>query len=74
MEDDVKDFERSKLIGLDKVAVLLDVSIREVYRMIATGELPRPVKIGRLSKLPFGDVLGYIEKLKSSRVEAVTKV
>ena len=61
------DIER--LISLDKVAELLDISEREVYRLIAAGELPRPVKIGRLSKLPLGEVLAYIEKLKSMRDE-----
>lgn len=55
------------LLGLSRVAQMLDISEREVYRLIAAGELPRPVKIGRLSKLPLSDVMDYIERLKSAR-------
>ena len=56
-----------QLLGLDKVAFFLDVSKREVQRLIAAHELPQPIKIGRLSKLTMGDVLAYIEKLKQRR-------
>ena len=55
------------LLGLSRVAQMLDISEREVYRLIAAGLLPKPLKIGRLSKLPLGDVLAYIERLKSAR-------
>jgi excisionase family DNA binding protein len=61
--------DTERLINLEKVAEMLDISEREVYRLIAAGELPRPVKIGRLSKLPIGEVLAYIERLKSVRSE-----
>jgi excisionase family DNA binding protein len=60
-------FDLKRLIGLDKAAELLDISLREVQRRIAAKELPQPVKIGRLSKLPVEEVLNYIEKLKSKR-------
>ncbi len=56
-----------RLIGLDKVAAMLDISVREVQRRIAANDLPRPVKIGRLSKLPMEEVLGYIDRLKRQR-------
>lgn len=56
-----------RLVGLDKVAKLLDVSKREVHRLIATHELPKPMKIGRLSKLTVGEVEAFIEKLKQRR-------
>lgn len=56
-----------RLVGLDKVAAMLDISLREVQRRIAAKDLPQPVKIGRLSKLPLDEVLGYIECLKSRR-------
>ena len=56
-----------RLVGLDKVAAMLDISLREVQRRIAAKDLPQPVKIGRLSKLPLEEVLSYIERLKSQR-------
>lgn len=55
------------LVGLDQVAQILDISQREVQRRIAAKELPEPVKIGRLSKLPVAEVLDYIERLKNKR-------
>jgi predicted DNA-binding transcriptional regulator AlpA len=57
-----------RLVGLDKVAMMLDISLREVQRRIAAKELPQPVKIGRLSKLPVEEVLNYVERLKNNRV------
>ena len=56
-----------QLLGLDKVANFLDVSKRQVQRLIAAHELPQPIKIGRLSKLTAGEVEAYIEKLKQRR-------
>ena len=56
-----------RLVGLDKVAMMLDISLREVQRRIAAKELPQPVKIGRLSKLPVEEVLSYDERLKRNR-------
>ncbi len=66
--------ELEKLVGFDKVAEMLDISEREVYRLIAAGELPKPVKIGRLSKLPVSDVAAYIERLKMARSETELNV
>ena len=45
-----------QLLGLDLVAKYLDVSKRAVQRLITAHELPKPIKIGRLSKLTVGDV------------------
>lgn len=56
-----------RLVGLEKVAMILDISLREVQRRIAAKELPQPVKIGRLSKLPVEEVLSYVERLKRNR-------
>ncbi len=55
------------LMDLGAVAGALSVSRREVYRLIARGDLPQPVKIGRSSKLPESEVSAFIEKLKQAR-------
>ncbi|MGB8369475.1 MAG: helix-turn-helix transcriptional regulator [Limisphaerales bacterium] len=68
MNTEINTFVDAKqLLGLDKVALLLDISKRKVQRLIAAHELPKPIKIGRLSKLTAGDVDAYIEKLKQQR-------
>ena len=59
--------DANQLLGLDKVAKLLDVSKRYVQRLIAAHELPQPIKIGKLSKLTRGDVEAYIERLTARR-------
>jgi len=56
-----------QLLRLDQVAVILSVSKRQIWRMIANGDLPEPVKIGRASRMISSDVQAYIEKLKSLR-------
>jgi predicted DNA-binding transcriptional regulator AlpA len=52
------------LIGLRKVAAILDTSVRTVQRKIAAGELPKVIRIGKLAKLQIADVYGYIERQK----------
>ena len=52
------------LIGLRRVAGMLDTSLRTVQRLIAAGELCRPIKVGQRSKLQMQDVLDYIERQK----------
>jgi excisionase family DNA binding protein len=60
----------NRLVSLGKVAEMLDISEREVYRLIAAGKLPKALKIGRSSKLSVGDVVAYVERLKSARSES----
>lgn len=52
------------LIGLRKVAAILDTSVRTVQRKIAAGELPNVIRIGKLAKLQIADVHEYIERQK----------
>ncbi|MFI4854951.1 MAG: helix-turn-helix transcriptional regulator [Phycisphaerales bacterium JB065] len=52
----------TRMLTLDDVASFLAVSRRTVERLIAGGELPRPVKIGASSRMPEDDVQRYIER------------
>lgn len=54
--------ELSRMLTLDDVAALLAVSRRTIERLIACGELPRPVKIGASSRMPEEDIHRYIER------------
>lgn len=58
-----------KLISLRHAAVQLDISVRGLYRLIARGDLPHPVKVGGSSKLCKSDLEAYINKLKSGRCQ-----
>ena len=56
-----------KLLRITAVAEVLDISVRQVWRLIAQDELPRPVRIGRSSKLFVSDLENYMARLKSQR-------
>jgi len=58
------------MLTLDKVAELLSVTKRTVYRLIAKGELAMPHKIGHSVRFFVSDVTAYFEKLKGQRGEA----
>lgn len=55
------------LISLRRAAEQLDISVRGLYRLIARGDLPQPVKVGGASKLCVTDLNGYIDRLKNAR-------
>ena len=45
-------------------------SAKSIRRMIARGELPKPVYVGRTPMLFLTDVVAFIEKLKENRKAA----
>jgi excisionase family DNA binding protein len=55
------------LLSLQKAATMLDVHVRTVQRLVASGKLPRPIKIGGSSKLPVEEVHAFIERQKAAR-------
>jgi excisionase family DNA binding protein len=56
-----------RFIGLRELAETLDVTTRTVYRMIQSGLIPKPVKVGHSVRFPVSDLEAYIERLKQSR-------
>ena len=56
-----------RLITVGQVADMLSISVRQVWRLIADGSLPRPVKIGKVSRLLLSDVEIFVEELKLQR-------
>jgi|GEM_PF-6985120 predicted DNA-binding transcriptional regulator AlpA len=60
--------QEDRLIDFKEVAHLLgDVSERSVRRLIARGDLPRPVKVLSSPRLYHSDVWAYLERLKNKR-------
>jgi predicted DNA-binding transcriptional regulator AlpA len=49
------------------VAALLNVSVREVWRLLARGELHPPVKIGRCSIWFESDIVEFQMRLRAQR-------
>lgn len=58
------------LLNMKAVAEILGVSSRSVWRLIARGELPQPLRIGHAVRMPASEVHAYIDRLKESRPRA----
>jgi predicted DNA-binding transcriptional regulator AlpA len=58
---------QNKLISLKGTAERLDLSVRAVYRLIARGILPRPVKVGGATKFFESDIERYLASLLAQR-------
>lgn len=55
------------LLSLPKAAQRLDISVRALYRLMARGEMPPPVKVGGASKLYVSDLDAYLARLREER-------
>jgi len=58
-----------QLFSLTEVAESFGVSRRSVNRLIARGDLPKPLKVGGASRLSSSDVADYVDKLRARRVD-----
>lgn len=61
------DASLDRLVKLRDVADMIGVGLRTVYRLIAAGELPEPVKVGHRSCIPESELRDYIERVKRER-------
>ena len=56
----------TRCLRATKVAEILDVSIRTIYRKVARGEFPKPIRIGKGStRWRLRDVEDYLNKKRS---------
>jgi predicted DNA-binding transcriptional regulator AlpA len=66
--------EEDQLMDLEEVAEKLGhISTRSVRRLIARGDLPKPVKVLSSPKLYHSDVTAYLERLKQKREQEARK-
>ena len=60
--------EADRLMDLEEVAEMLgNISTRSVRRLIARGDLPKPVKVLSSPRLYHSDIVTYLERLKQKR-------
>jgi predicted DNA-binding transcriptional regulator AlpA len=59
------------LLSAPEGAELLSVSVPTFLRRVADGTIPKPVKIGYLSKWPKSEILAAIEAAKARRTNEV---
>ena len=66
--------EEERLLDLEEVAKMLGgISTRSVRRLIARGDLPRPVKVLSSPRLYHSDITTYLECLKQKREQDTRK-
>jgi predicted DNA-binding transcriptional regulator AlpA len=58
------------LINAREGAQVLQVSLPTFWRRVSDGTVPKPVKIGALSKWPKSEILAVIERAKAQRSAA----
>ena len=69
MQEDKERVVDEGLLKIGEVAGMLRVSDRQVWRLIATGELGQPVRLGRRSTRMFrSQVSEYFERLRQQRM------
>lgn len=55
------------LLTVREAAEYLQVSIPTFWRRVADGTVPRPVKLGALSRWPRSEIIAVIEVAKAAR-------
>lgn len=62
-----QDHQIDRLLNLHEVIHLTALSRATVYRAIASGDFPPPVKIGRVSRWPASEVSSFVAGLSAKR-------
>lgn len=62
-----ENYSKEHLLSLDEVGKRLALSKRAVYRLIAKGSLPKPVKVGGATRLYESDLEEFLTNLKANR-------
>lgn len=58
------ELERPMLLSAAEVARQLSISQRQVWRLVSSGELPAPVRVGeRSSRFRRADIEAYVDSL-----------
>lgn len=63
MNDEIQANEVA-LLSVKKVAVMLDLSVRQIWRLVSAKEFPQPVHVGHAARWRSEDVKKFLESLK----------
>jgi predicted DNA-binding transcriptional regulator AlpA len=59
--------ENDRLIAIKDLESFLGISRPTIYRLVACGKFPRPIRIGRSTRWLWSEVDRYIKRLKESK-------
>ncbi len=57
------------LLTVRESAQILQISVPTFWRRVADGTVPKPVKLGGLSRWPESEILAVIEQAKAARIK-----
>jgi len=63
----IEEENQDGLMSAPEVAMMFCVSRRTLWRMAGGGRLPKPVKVGGMTRWMRSEVLATLEKLRRSR-------
>lgn len=66
-DDDLEQVAQERLVTIKEAALMLGISVRAFYRLMAAGELPSALKVGRASRIAVSEINAYIDRLKEKR-------
>lgn len=58
------------LLNVQEASKLLQISVPTFHRRVADGTIPKPLKLGALSRWPQSEILQVIENAKAARAAA----
>jgi len=67
MEMNTQYDENDRLIAIKDLESFLGISRPTIYRLVACGKFPRPIRIGRSTRWLWSEVDRYIKRLKESQ-------
>jgi predicted DNA-binding transcriptional regulator AlpA len=56
-----------KLLSVKKVAEIVDLSVRQIWRLVADNVFPKPVHVGHSARWLRSDIQTYLDGLKRGR-------
>ena len=56
-----------KLLSVKKVAEIVGVSARQIWRLVADNVFPKPVHVGHSARWLWSDIQTYLDELKRGR-------
>jgi excisionase family DNA binding protein len=70
MNTTTQDSSIPTLVSIPTAAKHLNISVRGVYRLIASGDLPRPIKVGGSTKFFDHQLRAYMDALATRALNA----
>jgi excisionase family DNA binding protein len=69
LEDNLRDGGERRLLRDRGVAAVLDISVRTVWKLVAAGALPAPIRLGRSTRWRTADIERWLAAAAGKEVD-----